>query len=307
MSPLTRKAATPLTSQPLYRCPTPRAASRRANAGRPAIREVLLVGALFLAYKVARLAVQAHAATATANAWTIWHLERWVGLPSEASVQRGLVHHDTLVYAANSFYAYVHFPATAACLIWCYLRRPAHYRWFRRVLATLTGAALVVHAFLPVAPPRMLAATGIIDTGRVYGPAVYGSPSTDTLTNQYAAMPSLHVAWALAVALALIATTQGRYRWLWLAHPLATAYVVIVTGNHYWLDALAGIALLALALAVIRDRPALFRRWPVLASTRPVAERLVVGREGVGGVPHPRPHPARHGVEGRGPHQDHAA
>jgi hypothetical protein len=229
------------------------AVQRRAVAhpAWPAVREVMLVGALFVAYKLARIAVTGHAARAMVNAWSVWGAERRIGLPSEVGVQHLLLHSRPLVYAANSYYAYVHFTVTAVALVWMYLRRPAHYQWFRRMLAFLTGAALVVHLLFPVAPPRMLGATGIIDTGKAYGPAVYGSPSTDTLTNQYAAMPSLHVGWALAVAVALIVTTRGRWRWAWLLYPLVTLTVVVVTGNHYWLDAAAGIALLGAVLVFL--------------------------------------------------------
>ena len=93
-------------------------------------------------------------------------------------------------------------------------------------------------------------AARIVDTGKLLGPAVYGPPSTDTLSNQYAAMPSLHVGWALAVAIALVGATRGRWRWLWLAHPVVTLLVVVVTGNHYWLDAIVATALLGVVLAV---------------------------------------------------------
>ncbi|WP_410091065.1 phosphatase PAP2 family protein [Streptomyces sp. adm13(2018)] len=74
------------------------------------------------------------------------------------------------------------FPATIAFLVWLYLRRPAHYVWSRRVLALVTGAALALHLLMPLAPPRMLAASGLVDTARVYGPSVYGAtPETDSM------------------------------------------------------------------------------------------------------------------------------
>jgi hypothetical protein len=218
---------------------------------RRAVREVLFVAVLFFAYKLGRLLVEGHVGAATTNAQHVWDFERLVHLPSEASLQAALLSHTLWIRVANCFYAYVHFPATAAALVWLYLRRPEIYRWFRRTLASLTALALVIHALFPLAPPRMLTTAGLVDTGHLYGPSVYGSPSTDTLSNQYAAMPSLHVAWALAVAIALIAATRSRRRWLWPAHPIMTLLVVVVTGNHYWLDAIAAVALLALVLAVV--------------------------------------------------------
>ncbi|MEV8549879.1 phosphatase PAP2 family protein, partial [Streptomyces glaucescens] len=238
-----------------------------ATARPPLVRELLLVAGLFVLYKLGRRLATGHTDAAFANARHVWDLERALSLPGEGAVQSLLLHGDLLVRAANTYYATVHFPATAAFLIWLYLRRPGHYRWARRVLAAVTAAALVLHLAFPLAPPRMLAAAGLTDTGRVYGPSVYGPPATDTLSNQFAAMPSLHFGWALMVALGLIAATRSRLRWLWLAHPLLTLLVIVGTANHYWLDSLVAAALLALALAVLRPpprttAPARVRRMP---------------------------------------------
>ncbi|GAA0520523.1 hypothetical protein Ade02nite_94350 [Paractinoplanes deccanensis] len=221
-------------------------------AARRAARELLLVAVLFLAYKMGRILVEGHVEEAMRNAASVWDFERALHLPSEESLQSALLSHTFWVRAANCFYAYVHFPATAITLIWMYVKRPEIYLWMRRTLATLTAFALVVHALYPLAPPRMLTSAGMADTGRLFGPSVYGSPSTDTLSNQYAAMPSLHVGWAVVVALALVAASAGRRgRWLWLAHPVLTLLVVVVTGNHYWVDAIAVTALLAVVLTLV--------------------------------------------------------
>lgn len=208
------------------------------------VRELLLVAALFLAYKLGRLAVAGDVSAAYTNAEHLWHLERVLRLPSEAGLQQAVLGHDRLVRAANLYYAGVHFPATAALLLWTYLHRPHLYRWTRNTLALLTAAGFAVHALLPLAPPRLLAATGMIDTGHTIGPTVYGNPSSDLLANQYAAMPSLHVGWATVVAIVLIRATRGPWRWAWLLHPIATLAVVVVTANHYWLDAAVALALL---------------------------------------------------------------
>jgi hypothetical protein len=231
------------------RPPDLKASARRA-ALRRAAREIALVAVLFLAYKLGRVAAAGHVDEALANARDVWHFERLLHLPGEYSLQQAVLGQDWLVKAANCYYAYVHFPVTAACLIALYVWRPELYVQTRRTLAWLTASALVVHLLMPLAPPRMIAAFGMVDTGHVYGPAVYGSPTTDHLTNQYAAMPSLHVGWAIVVAIALIGATRSRWRWLWLAHPVITLLVVVSTGNHYWLDAVVVSALLAVVLAV---------------------------------------------------------
>ncbi|MEU2426732.1 phosphatase PAP2 family protein [Streptomyces sp. NPDC007851] len=223
-----------------------------AIARPPLVRELLLVAGLFLVYKTGRQLAIGHTAEALHNAHRIWDLERTLRLPSEAGVQSALLHGDTLVHLANTYYATVHFPATVAFLVWLYLRRPAHYVWARRVLAAVTAAALVLPFTFPLAPPRMLAATGLVDTARVYGPSVYGPPARDHLSNQFAAMPSLHFGWALMVAIGLIVATRSRWRWLWLLHPAITLLVIVGTANHYWLDAIVATAMLGAALALIR-------------------------------------------------------
>jgi hypothetical protein len=245
-------------TEPAEAEPEPAAAIRRpsprSTAARPPLgRELLLVVGLFVVYKVGRQLADGHTAEAFRNANRVWDWERTLHLPGEGSVQGALLHSDTVVHLANTYYATVHFPATVAFLVWMYLRRPVHYVWARRVLAAVTAAALALHLTFPLAPPRLLAAAGLVDTGQVYGPTVYGAhPATDEMANQFAAMPSLHFGWALMVAIGLIAATRSRLRWLWLLHPLLTLLVIVGTANHYWLDAVVATALLGIALAVIR-------------------------------------------------------
>ncbi|GGR99915.1 inositol phosphorylceramide synthase [Streptomyces aureoverticillatus] len=245
----------------------------------PLVRELLLVVGLFLVYKFGRQLANGHTGEAFRNAHRVWDAERFLRLPGEGSVQDALLSGDTLVHVANTYYATVHFPATLAFLVWLYVRRPRHYVWARRILAALTAAALALHLGFPLAPPRMLDVARLVDTAQVYGPSVYAAkPATDSMANQFAAMPSLHFGWALMVAVGLIVATSSRWRWLWLLHPLLTLLVIVGTANHYWLDAVAAAALLGIALAVIRPpRPArsrVVRRWaPATASATPGRER----------------------------------
>ncbi|MBW8482859.1 phosphatase PAP2 family protein [Actinomadura parmotrematis] len=279
--------------QPARR-PPKRAGRFQPAAERPrAIPELLLITLLFLVYKLGRLAANGRVTEAFSNARDVWHFERWAGLPSETSVQHGLLHSETLVHAANCYYAYVHFPATVAFLLWMYLRRPTHYRWVRWVIVALTSAGLALHLLVPLAPPRMLDRTGLIDTGARFGPAVYGAPQTDTVANQYAAMPSLHIGWALIVAIGLIVTTRTRWRWLWLAHPLLTISVVVSTANHYWLDGIVVAVLLAIVLFALRPpAPAAPADEPAEApasAAEPAGAGTAVAVAGAAAEPAPEP------------------
>lgn len=241
---------------------------------RPAlVPELLLVGGLFLAYRLGRWLLAGDVRTAMRNAGWLWHLERAWHLPDEARWQAAVLGHHSWLWAADAFYAVVHFPATLALLTWAYLCRPAVYRWARSMLAWLTVTAFVVHAAMPLAPPRLLPASGMVDTGATIGPAVYGSAAVDAVANQYAAMPSLHVGWALVVALALVRAGRGRWRWLWLIHPVLTLMVVIVTANHYWADGLVAGVLLLVAVSLdavwrVESRPS--------KATKPVTSEQVI-------------------------------
>ena len=217
------------------------------------LREAAVLALLWAVYSVGRWVAAQHAGNAFVHADKVWSVERLLQLPNEAHLQAWLMQWPLAVRGANSYYAWIHFPATVACLAWLFIRHPRHYLWFRRVLASVTAAALVVHLAYPLAPPRMLPQHGFIDTGVRFGQSVYGPVAgSDGLANQFAAMPSLHVGWALAVALALAlaATTAGRLRWLWFVYPAATLLVVVVTANHYWLDGLVSAGLVAVAVAV---------------------------------------------------------
>jgi hypothetical protein len=218
--------------------------------GRRIIREVGLLAVLFGIYNLGRFLSAEHAGSAYRNADELIRWEAWLGLPNEAAVQQHALQIPGLAEAANIFYASVHFPLTAVVLLWLMIRRPAEYGKARWALASLTGLALIGHMFFPLAPPRMM--PGWIDTGVLLGQSVYG-PTTDSgVANQFAAMPSLHVGWAFMVAVFLIRATRSRRRWLWIAHPVLTFAVVVVTANHYWLDGLIAIAL-ALPLLLVFD------------------------------------------------------
>lgn len=218
--------------------------------------ELVLLVAVNVIYKYGRKVANGQTEAAFHHANTIWSTERRLHLPSERSLQRLMLHSETVIHLANYLYATVHFPAMVIFLGYMFLRHRAHYLWIRRAIVIQTMLALVGHLFFPLAPPRMLPRAHMVDTAQVYGPSVYGNqPDGHSMANQFAAMPSLHVGWALAIAVGLIASSRTRWRWLWLLHPLITLLVVVGTANHYWMDGIVGSALLGVALLII-PRPA---------------------------------------------------
>jgi PAP2 superfamily len=117
-------------------------------------------------------------------------------------------------------------------------------------VALFTGISLLIQ-LIPVAPPRLLASTGMVDTAVQYGQSVYawnGGFDAD----EFSAMPSVHVGWALIVAIAVITVSRNRWRWLAALYPVLTLLVVVVTANHFWLDGIAAALLVALVLVVQR-------------------------------------------------------
>jgi hypothetical protein len=247
--------------------PRPRELPGKARVGRPlaAGRELALLAVLYLVYRTGRLMISHHEVTAIANAELLRGWEVWLRLPSEAVVQANVAS-EALFRLANIYYVSIHFPLMIAFLVLGFLIRPvAEYRWARNLVVVQTGLALMIHLIFPLAPPRMFPQWGFIDTMTTYGPSAYGGAAA-TVANQFAAMPSLHVGWAVTIAYVLARTGP---RWLSIPaaiHAVITMAVVIVTANHWWLDGVVALMLLALTLAVF-PKPGTVR-YPALPSPR---------------------------------------
>lgn len=169
-----------------------------------------------------------------------------IGLPSERSLQAMVLSNDALIHAADTYYTALHIPVFVVTLIWVLVRHRPDWPFVRTTTALVTGFCLLI-SFRAVAPPRLIPDLGIIDTATVNGRSVYAAiPGA----NQLSAMPSVHIAWAAAVALFIIVAARTRWRWLALLYPLATLWVVIVTGNHFILDGLVAIALLGVSAGI---------------------------------------------------------
>jgi hypothetical protein len=207
--------------------------------------------ALVFGYSLARLFV-VDPATGYRNAGHLWALERALHLPSEAGLQQAVLHWPVLLRAANEYYASAHFPLAAAFLFWVYVFRHDAWRWVRNAMTLFTAVSLSIEALLPMAPPRLVPSFGMVDTGVALGQSVYPARTDSGVANQFAAMPSVHVGWALLVGLGVVLVARSGWRWLALAHPVLTLVVVTVTANHYWSDGLVAALLVVGALLVTR-------------------------------------------------------
>jgi PAP2 superfamily len=224
---------------------------RRVPRGVAAVaREAALVFALYGLWQLAGTLSVMHVDGAVGRGTWLWHIERFLPLPSELTVQRWALPHPLLVEACNVYYAVVHGPALIVFLVWLFARHRHRYPAWRNTIVLLTGASLAMQ-LIPVAPPRLLPHLGFVDTGLQYHQSVYGAIGRG-MADQLSAMPSVHVGWAVLIALAVIRTSTSPRRWLVLLHPLLTVVAVVVTGNHFWLDGIVSVLLLAGALGLQR-------------------------------------------------------
>ena len=244
--------------------PRPPAATRRAAAHLRWWHEVGVVLAFYAAYSFVRNrfgSASVGADEAYANAVRTIDLERALGIFNEQALQRAALAWEPLVVAANAWYGSLHFAATIGVLVLLYRRFPDRYRRWRNVLAATTALALIGFALFPLMPPRLLCETcahgagvdhGFVDTLAAYpGSWSFGEGGLKAVSNQYAAMPSLHLAWALWCSAALWGVARRRgARVALVAYPAITLLVIVVTGNHFWVDAVAGAGVLALGTVV---------------------------------------------------------
>jgi hypothetical protein len=248
----------------------PRAADRRAlgtlarRLGRAATdwfgswrrppwwHELLFIGASYFLYTLTRNSVPAHELMALHRAKAILHIEHVLHIDVEHSVNIAFSHLSWLAIGADYYYATLHFGVTVGVLVWLYLRHPLRYRNVRTVLYATNLAALLGFWLLPLAPPRML--PGFVDTVvHFHTWGSWGSGDVADMSNQFAAMPSLHIAWALWCGITLWRLAGWKWvRIVGLCYPAVTLLVIVATANHFVLDAVGGAAVLAAGYATQR-------------------------------------------------------
>jgi|tagenome__1003787_1003787.scaffolds.fasta_scaffold20841596_2 hypothetical protein len=212
--------------------------------------EVAIVLVLVFVYDRIRDTATTRAEPALANGRHVLHIESWLHIDAEHALNSLLSSHHGWEAAASWYYQLMHLSVTLLVLLWLYWRRVDDYRPARNSLVAINAIGLVVFWVLPVAPPRLIPGAGFIDSAVVSGVAERSTAITPDL---YAAMPSLHIAWATWVALQVLLTTSNRWaRRLAVAHLVLTCLVVVITANHYVLDVLAGAALAVMVVRISR-------------------------------------------------------
>lgn len=225
--------------------------------------ELLLLGLVYGAYSGGRLLARGDVGLAVDHGLAILRLEELLAMDLERPLNRLFTEHAALGIPADFVYASLHYLVTPAVLVWLYRRRPQQYRFARSWLMISTLLGLVGFALVPTCPPRLLDAShGFVDTMARYsdygwwGAEASAPRGLGSFTNQFAAMPSLHVGWALWCGVML--WRYGRHpllRALGAAYPVLTTIVVMGTANHYFLDAVAGAAVMGAGYLAARALP----------------------------------------------------
>jgi membrane-associated phospholipid phosphatase len=228
-----------------------------------ALHQLCLFALADLLYETVRGISEGSTALAFENARQIVDIEQGAGLFFEQSLQSWAMGSRLVIDLANFMYVNSHFVITTAFLVWLYLRHNDRFYFVRNMFMVAMALALVGYVTMPTAPPRFLPELGFVDTIAYYADVRHDSAFVALFFNPYAAVPSMHVAFSLMVAIPAIAITRRiLVRALWVLYPFLVTFVVIVTGNHWWLDGAIGAVVAAVAALVA---------WGVLSRLRPAA------------------------------------
>lgn len=220
-----------------------------AGIGRTLLEVSILVPAYIL-YSLVRGTVHDRTPEAVSRAAALVHVEQTMGIFWEYELQSLILTWGAAVRAVNTVYVWGHLPVIIAVAIWLLVFHRHRYALFRNAFLISGAIGLLLFWLIPTAPPRFLQYWGFVDTAVSSGSYYFFQPPA--FVNQYAAMPSMHFGWSLLAAVAIFANVKSPYRYLALLMPVATLGGVVLTANHFFLDAAAGaaVALLGLWIAV---------------------------------------------------------
>jgi len=220
-------------------------------------REVILIGSIYTLYDMTRYLVAGDHDGAIRHGKLLLHWEKNVGMEPEHWLNKVFSAHIALGLPADYIYATLHYIVTPVILVWMWRRHSSAYTWSRTILAVATIIGLVGFTTVPTAPPRLL--PGFIDTMAKFSHDGWWSNAASAPrglgadTNQYAALPSLHVGWALWCGWQMIRYGQHRItRVMGVVYPVVLSLVVMATANHYFLDVVAGVFVVLIAAGIVR-------------------------------------------------------
>jgi hypothetical protein len=218
------------------------------------LRDAVVLVALYQAYSLIQGLVPAHRSVAEANAERMLHVEQGLHLDPELTLNHFVASHGWLAQVSNYWYSSLHFSVSVTVALWLLWRHQSQARHLLNSLYAATALALVGFWLVPLAPPRLLTGGPFEDTVvQFHTWGGWNSGPVDAVANQYAALPSLHMAWALWCAIAVMRCARSgvAQRLVWL-YPAGTLFVILGTGNHWLLDAVAGALALGVGFAASR-------------------------------------------------------
>jgi hypothetical protein len=229
------------------------------NGRADALRQLLLFAGAYYLYRIVRGVIDGQVVTAFAHARGVIDFERSLHLFFEPGLQSWVVGKGWMIHFADFMYMNAHVAITTIFLVWLYFWRNDNFYFVRNMFMVAMGLALIGYIVFPTAPPRLMTEWGFTDAVTDWvGPGA--SNTASALYNPYAAMPSMHVAFALMVGITGVRLVKWRVlKVLWAFYPLLIAWVVIVTANHFWLDGAAGAVVAAISAytseALAKARP----------------------------------------------------
>ena len=218
------------------------------NGWLDAIRQLALFAGAYYLYRIVRGFVDGQAGLTFENARTLVDFERSLGLFFEPGLQAWARGEEWLLWAANWMYVNSHFVVTTTFLIWLYIARNHAFYYVRNMFMVAMAFALAGYLAYPTAPPRFMPEWGFTDSVAAFV-GENAENSANALYNPFAAVPSMHVAFALMIAIPAFFLVRNRVlKTVWAVYPAVVTFVVVVTANHFWMDALLG-AMVAAASA----------------------------------------------------------
>jgi hypothetical protein len=235
--------------------------------------QLSLFAGCYLGYQVVRAQVSGSEASAFWNATNLIHLENSLNIFVEPAVQSWARGNGYLIAFADWMYLNSHYVVTCGALMYVYMRRNDSFYFVRNMFIAAMSLALVAYLFYPTAPPRLMPEWGFSDTIALSTGVKIDNEKAGALVNLYAAVPSMHVCFAILVGGTMAALTKSNLQSrAWRMYPLLVTWVVVATGNHYLLDALlgavtAGLAWIVATLLAGRNEGWVFR--PERVTTKP--------------------------------------